>query len=195
MNKEFKEKLKAFVENNRFTNAYYVAGYMDAIDAPSTVRDETAADVYPLKNIADFEEMVKKIKSEQKEVIVIDIPRQVKIYQNEDEIKAIATVDNSLLTLSPNGYSLIGPVTEQGFEECDRSQFIMKTCPYEHLKPGDVFFDEDDIVGKGTRHLTSGDLYIMSMNGRFYCYDKECGVRSFSYEGSDKKVFRLCKRN
>lgn len=61
MNKEFKEKLKTFVENNRFTNAYYVAGYMDAIDAPSTVRDETAADVYPLKNIADFEEMVKKL--------------------------------------------------------------------------------------------------------------------------------------
>lgn len=195
MNKEFKEKLKAFVENNRFTNAYYVAGYMDAIEAPSTVRDETAADVYPLKNIADFEEMVKKIKSEQKEVIVIDIPRQVKIYQNEDEIKAIATVDNSLLTLSPNGYSLIGPVTGQGFEECDRSQFIMKTCPYEHLKPGDVFFDEDDIEGKGTRHLTSEDLYIMSMNGNFYCYDRDCGVRPFGYEGSDKKVFRLCKRN
>ena len=125
----------------------------------------------------------------------MEVPSQVKIYQNEDGIKAIATVDNSLLTLSPNGYSLIGPVTGQGFEECDRSQFIMKTCPYEHLKPGDVFFDEDDIEGKGTRHLTSEDLYIMSMNGKFYCYDRDCGVRSFGYEGSDKKVFRLCKRN
>lgn len=195
MNEESKRKLKEFVESNRFTNAYYVAGYMDAIDTPSMVRDETAEDVYPLKNITDFEKMVEELKFIQRVTTVIEVPSQVKIYQNEDGIKAIATVDNSLLTLSPNGYSLIGPVTGQGFEECDRSQFIMKTCPYEHLKPGDVFFDEDDIEGKGTRYLTSEDLYIMSMNGKFYCYDRDCGVRSFGYEGSDKKVFRLCKRN
>lgn len=195
MKKEFKTKLKEFVENNRFTNAYYVAGYMDAIGAKSLVRDETANNTLPLKSIDDFEGKVKELKDKYDSMVAIDIPSQVKIYQNRDGVKAIATMSDSLLTLSSNGYSLIGPIDGQRFEKCDPEQFIMKECSFEELIRGDIFFDGNYVKNNEVGLLTSEELYILfDSNGRFCRYTRGAGISVHTYINNNKTVFKLCRK-